>query len=60
METLFLFRRGRRRQVTHLAMYDRHGRVVGSWCGKSDFNVSCNLPMGRRVCKFCRKAREEA
>ena len=54
----FLYRRGKnaKRRVMHLAMYDKHGAIAGSWCGRKNFDTSCNLPLGQPICKFCRKA----
>jgi hypothetical protein len=57
--SIFLYRRGKgvKRRVAHLAMYDRHGNVAGPWCGNQVvLDTSCNLPLGLRVCKKCRKA----
>lgn len=56
---IFLYRRGRgvKRRVTHLAMYDKFGEITGPWCGSSvQLDTSCNLPLGLRVCKHCKKA----
>jgi hypothetical protein len=54
---MYLYNRGKgaKGRVMHLAMFDRHGNVAGSWCGRSGFNTSINIPLGLRVCKLCRK-----
>lgn len=55
----FLYRRGKgvKRRVAHLAMYNRHGEIVGPWCQRRvNLDTSCNLPLGLRICKLCRKA----
>jgi hypothetical protein len=52
----FVYRRGEgaRRRVMHLAGYNRLGRFSGVLCGSQlDFNTSCNLPLGRPVCRKC-------
>lgn len=51
----FVYERGKRRRVMHLAAFDRLGRYAGVLCGSAlPFNSSCNLPLGRRTCKRCR------
>jgi len=55
----FLYRRGKgvKRRVAHLAMFDKHGNIAGTWCGRHPrIDTSCNLPLGLRICKLCRKA----
>lgn len=55
----YLFKRGRgaRRRVVHLAGFDpRSGDVVMEpLCGRVRlrFDTTCNLPLGRRVCRYC-------
>jgi hypothetical protein len=51
----FLYRRGKgaRRRVMHLAHYDGHGRIDGSWCGFTEYDTSINLPLGLRTCRNC-------
>jgi len=51
----FLYERGEgaKRRVMHLAHYNAHGVIDGTWCGSLRFNTSINLPLGRRVCKTC-------
>ena len=55
---IFLYRRGKgvKRRVAHLAMYDKFGEIAGAWCQKREVDTSCNLPLGLRVCKLCKKA----
>lgn len=57
----FVFRRGSgsARRVMHLPGFDRLGRFNGVLCGSAlDFDTSCNLALGRRTCKRCRKIEE--
>lgn len=58
----FLLRRGpgARRRVAHLAHYDAFGRIDGSWCGRDDFNLTCNLPLGQPSCKDCLRQMRKA
>jgi hypothetical protein len=52
----FVFRRGHgaKRRVMHLAGYDRLGRFAGPLCGSElNLDTSCNLPLGRPICKQC-------
>lgn len=52
----FIFERGKRRRVMHLAAYNRVGEFDGALCGiNHNFNGSCNLPLGRRICKNCER-----
>lgn len=56
---MFVYRRGNgaNRRVMHLASFDRMGRQEGVLCGSDySFNTTINLPLGRPVCKRCRKA----
>lgn len=58
----YVYRRGEgaKRRVMHLAGYDRLGRFAGVLCGSDlDFNTSCNLPLGQRVCRRCRRIEDE-
>lgn len=63
MSTTFLMKRGQRalkRQArAHLAQYNKYGEIVGAWCWRSGFDMSSNVPWGRRVCKDCRARYEE-
>lgn len=59
--SLFLYKRGQgaKRRVVHLATFNRHGEIAGAWCrSRVPFDTSCNLPLGLKVCKRCRKAQE--
>lgn len=53
---MYLYNRGQgaKRRVMHVAAFDRFGNVAGSWCNRSDFNTSINLPLGLPVCKKCK------
>lgn len=52
----YIWERGRKRRVMHLAGFDRLGRFAGAICGiQHPFNGSCNVPLGRRTCKRCLK-----
>jgi hypothetical protein len=58
----YVYRRGNGalRRVMHLAGYDRLGRFSGVLCGlRLGFDTSCNLPLGRPVCKRCQKIERE-
>ena len=49
---------GARRRVMHLTGFDvRTGRpTMQALCGAiRDFNRSCNLPLGQRICTRCRR-----
>ena len=50
----YLLRRGpgALRRKAHLARYDAHGEIAGSWCGRP-YNVVSNVPWGCRTCKVC-------
>jgi hypothetical protein len=51
----FIWQHGHKRRVMHLAGFDRLGRFAGALCGMAHiFDRSCNLPLGRRVCKRCK------
>lgn len=57
----YLIKRGpRARNRTaraHLARYDAHGEISDAWCGRTDFDLSSNVPWGLKTCKVCiRKA----
>jgi len=58
-----MYRRGKgvKRRVVHLATYDKRGQIDGTWCQQTTvrLDTSCNLPLGLRVCKRCRKAQEQ-
>ena len=60
----FLYQRGKgvKRRVTHLATFGRDGSIDGTWCRQTAvrLDTSCNLPLGLRVCKKCRKAMEQS
>jgi hypothetical protein len=43
----------------HIAAYSRTGQMVGSQCGKTDLDTSINVPLGRPICKLCRKAMQK-
>lgn len=51
----YLLRRGRgaRRRKAHLARYNAWGQIAGSWCGRSDYDLSSNVPWGRPTCRDC-------
>lgn len=55
--TAFLYRRakGAERRVMHLAHYDAHGQIDQTWCGRTDYDTSINVPLGQPICKVCRK-----
>lgn len=55
----YLYERGHKRRVMHLCGHDpRTGEpTMHALCGMVlPFNTTCNLPLGRRVCKLCQKA----
>jgi hypothetical protein len=57
----YIFERGRsKRRVMHLCGYDRMTGepTLQPLCGmdRVRFDTSINLPMGKRVCKACRRA----
>lgn len=61
----YLYRRGpgARRRVMHLCGYDpRTGKpTMVPLCGSTyGFDTTCNLPLGQRVCKTCRKGSAHA
>lgn len=48
------------RRKMHLAGFDRIGRFAGALCGiEHRWNRSCNLPLGKKTCKRCRKIEQE-
>jgi len=52
----YVYRRGHgaKRRVMHLAGYDRLGQFLAPLCGSPlNLDTSCNLPLGRPVCKLC-------
>lgn len=55
----FLIRRGkaavRRRRKAHLAHYDAHGQIDRAWCGRTEFDLTSNVPWGLGICKTCAK-----
>lgn len=56
---MYIYKRGKgvRNRVMHLAEYDRAGNVVGPACKTTlQVDTSCNIPLGRPVCRKCRKA----
>jgi hypothetical protein len=54
MSFVYVRGNGAKHRVMHLASYDRLGNMVGALCGNSlPFNTSCNLPLGRPICKKC-------
>ena len=57
----FLYNRGKgaKRRTIHIAVYNKSGEIAGSWCGRTDFNTSINLPLGLRLCKACLKNRNK-
>jgi len=60
----FLYKRGRgaRRRVMHLTPFDpRTGKpTMFPLCPtRLPFDTTCNLPLGQRICKRCRKAESE-
>jgi len=59
MTERFIWQHGKKRRVMHLAAFDRLGRFAGALCGINHvFDRCCNLPLGRRTCKRCRKVEE--
>lgn len=56
----FLIKRGKaalhRTSRAHLARYDAHGRIAGAWCPFRGYDMSCNLPLGLKVCGHCARA----
>ena len=59
----FIYRRGNgaRRRVMHLCGYNAAtGKpTMVPLCGiKQEFNTSCNLPLGQRICKRCKAVAE--
>jgi hypothetical protein len=60
MTERFIWERGKKRRKMHLASFDRLGRYAGPLCGIDlDFTASCNLPLGKGVCKRCLKIEQE-
>lgn len=59
--SIFLYRRGKgaKRRVMHMPAYNRAGQIVSALCGRMDFDTSCNLPLGQRICKDCLKRQQE-
>ena len=54
---MFLYKRGKgaRKRVMHLPEYNRHGEIIGTMCHtKLELDTSCNLPLGRPICKKCK------
>lgn len=50
----FVWETGKPRRVMHLSSYDRLGGFAGALCGiPHNFNRSCNLPLGKRICRRC-------
>lgn len=53
----FLIKRGKpavdRKRHAHIAKYNAHGEIDGSWCGSTDFDLSSNMPWGLKICKHC-------
>jgi hypothetical protein len=43
--------RGRRR--AHLAKYDAHGEIIGTWCGSTLYDTASNVPWGLSTCRNC-------
>ena len=55
---MILYRRGKgaARRVAHIAGFSpRTGEASGALCGAKDWNTSCNLGLGLRLCKRCLK-----
>lgn len=50
----YLLRRGPgyARRKAHLARYNPHGEIAGSWCGRP-YNLVSNVPWGCKTCKVC-------
>jgi hypothetical protein len=60
MTERFIWERGKKRRKMHLASFDRLGRYAGPLCGINiGFTASCNLPLGKGVCKRCLKVEQE-
>lgn len=56
----FIWERGRKRRKMHLAAFNRLGECSGALCRIDlDFTASCNLPLGKGVCKRCLKIERE-
>ncbi len=57
----YLIKRGKRARLgvarAHLARFDAWGQIAGTWCGRTGFDLSSNVPWGLKRCKDCtRKA----
>lgn len=57
----YLYQRGSGadRRVMHLARFDQFGNLsMEPICGRhtAQFNTTCNFPLGRPLCKWCRSA----
>lgn len=52
---MYVYQRGEgaKRRVMHLAAYNRLGGIVGSLCGRTDFDTSINVPLGQKICSRC-------
>lgn len=53
----FIWEHGHKRRKMHLAGFNRLGQFDGALCRiPLPFDRSCNLPLGKGVCKRCKKA----
>lgn len=54
----YIYERGKRRRVMHIATFTTIGQMLLiAQCGTPlDFDTSVNVPLGRRICKNCRRA----
>jgi hypothetical protein len=58
----YLYEAGHKRRKMHLAPHDplTGDPMFSALCGMAlPFNRTCNLPLGRAVCKACAKAYDE-
>lgn len=53
----YIYKRGKGidRRVFHLVKYNHRGELIGSLCNAKDLDTTCNLPLGKRICKLCNK-----
>ena len=59
----FIYERGAtRRRVMHIARHSITGEIqMKALCGIDHyFNTTCNLPLGKKICKRCWKIAEQA
>ena len=51
----YIYERGKRRRVMHIARYDSLGHLLmSSFCWSPlPFDTTVNVPLGRKTCKNC-------